>query len=140
MPEESTTPDLEERLRKCVEGFSHRDMDASIAAFAIDAVWESAVGMGTYEGRDAIRGFLQDWIGAYEDYEVRLEEFCDLGNGVSFAVLLQRGRLPDSSGLIDARTAFAITWTDGLISRSTVYGENPGEARAAAERLAEERG
>jgi hypothetical protein len=68
-----------------------------------------------------------------------LEEFRDLGDGVTFGVLFQRGRPAGSSGFVELRAAMVATWTDRLIERVTVYA-NPDEARAAAERLAEERG
>jgi hypothetical protein len=30
------------------------------------------MGVGTFKGRAAIRGFLEDWLGSYEDYEIEL--------------------------------------------------------------------
>jgi len=35
----------------------------------------------------AIRGFLEDWLGAYEEYEIEAEEILDLGNGVVLFVI-----------------------------------------------------
>jgi hypothetical protein len=31
------------------------------------------LGMGVFEGHEAIRPFMADWIGAYEDYTVKAE-------------------------------------------------------------------
>jgi len=50
-----------------------------------------------------------------------------------------RGRLAGSSGSVELRYAGVSTWADGLIERVTTYLDI-NEARAAAERLAEERG
>ncbi len=70
-----------------------------LTLYAPDAVWDmSPFGMGTFEGHEAIRGFMEDWLGAYEEYAMEAEEIVDLGSGVTFAVLLQRGRLVGSSG------------------------------------------
>jgi ketosteroid isomerase-like protein len=91
------------------------------------------------EGREAIRDLLNDWIGSYDDYDQELEEFRDLGNGVSFPLLHQRGRPKDSSGSVELRYAGVAKWAEGLIVRLTTYSDID-EARAAAERLAEERG
>jgi hypothetical protein len=64
---------------------------------------------------------------------------CDLGAGVSFAVVVMRGRPRGSTGWIRFRYASVGSWVDGLIERSTNYLDID-EARAAAERLARERG
>jgi hypothetical protein len=67
------------------------------------------------------------------------EEFCDLGNGVTLTVWRQKGRPLDSIGWVQIRFAGVSIWADGLIERLTTYTDID-EARAAAERLAEERG
>jgi hypothetical protein len=75
----------------------------------------------------------------YEEYAMEAEEIVDLGNGVSFAVLRQKGRLAGSSGEVRLRYASVGVWTNGLMTRLTNYRDIE-EARAAAEQLAEERG
>jgi ketosteroid isomerase-like protein len=92
MPEESTTPHLEENVRRAIEA-DRRDLEAGLAFFAPDAVWDtSPLGMRVFEGREAIRGMFEDWWETFEEDERALEEFRDLGNGVTFGVLFQRGR------------------------------------------------
>jgi hypothetical protein len=40
-----------------------------------DSVWDLLpMGMGTFEGLGAIRGFFEDWIGAYDEFEIEPEE------------------------------------------------------------------
>ena len=140
MTDEPTTQDLEEPLRRGVEAFNRRDFDAALATFWPDGVWDmSLLGMGAFEGRKAIRDFWEDWLGAYEDYEQVIEEFRQLGNDVTFAVLKQRGRLRGSSGEVSVRYAAVTTWRNELVERATNYTDIDA-ARAAAERFAEERG
>jgi ketosteroid isomerase-like protein len=142
MSEESTTPDLEELARKGIDAISRRDFDAVLARYMPDAVWNTASAggpIGVFEGREAIRGAIEDLLAPYDDYEIVLEEFRDLGNGVAFSVQLARGRPTGSSMFLEQRAAWVTLWTDGLIERSSVYTDID-EARAAAERLAEERG
>jgi hypothetical protein len=67
------------------------------------------------------------------------EELRDVGNGVIFGVSHQGGRPRGSSGLVALRYAGVGTWRDGLLERLTLYTDID-EARAAAERLAKERG
>jgi SnoaL-like domain len=137
MPEESTTPDLVERVRGMVGALDRCDVGTAVGLRAPDAVLEAAV--GRFEGVAAVRGFLEDWLGNYEDFGVTLEEVRDLGNGVTFSVILQHGRLVGSSGHVQLRNAMVDVWVDGVIAR-TITGPDIDEARAAAERLAEERG
>jgi hypothetical protein len=94
-------------------------------------------GMGTFRGLEAIRGFMEDWLGAYGEYSMEAEEIVDLGNEVTFAVLIQRGRFVGSIGEAQLRYASAALWVGGLMTRCTNY-RDVEEARAAAERLARE--
>ena len=141
MPEESTTPGLEELARQSIDAINRRDFDAVLARYTPDAVWVAASPgiAGTFEGRDAIRGALEDAVAPYDDYETVLEEFRDLGNCVTFNVQLARGRPTGSSVFVEGRAAMVVVWADGLVERLTIYTDID-EARAAAERLAEERG
>jgi ketosteroid isomerase-like protein len=137
MPEESTTPDLAELARRSVEV---EDLEAALSFYAPHAVWDASPwGMGVFEGQAAVRGFFEDWRSSYSDIERKAEEIRDLGNGVAFAVILQKGRVAGSSGSVQLRYAAVMEWADGLIVRNTTYTDID-EARAAAERLAEERG
>jgi hypothetical protein len=53
-------------------------------------------------------------------------------------VIVQKGRVAGSSGSVQLRYGAVTEWVDGLIVRNTTYTDID-EARAAAERLAEER-
>jgi len=140
MPEESTTPDLVELARRGYESFSRRDLDAVMRDFDGDAVFDlSPTGLGSYEGQPAIRGFFEDWLGAYEEFQHEPEQILDLGNGVVFAVLRQTARPVGSTGYVQLRHANVGVWVEGLVVRLTHYPD-PDEARAAAERLSQERG
>ncbi len=140
MPEAPGTADPLETVRRSFEALSRLDFDGAVAPFSPDGVWDmSELGLGVREGHEAIRGFFEEWIAAYEDYEVVLEEVRDLGNGVTFLVALQRGRPAGSAGFVDLRYATVLTWADGLVERSTQYTDID-QARATAGRLAEQRG
>ena len=141
MPEESTTPDPVELTRRSIEAGNGGDIDAVLSFFTPDAVWDlSPVGLGVYEGREAIRRFYEDWITAYEGFETQAEEVHQVGNGVNWAIISLNARPVGSSGYVRLRYAAVSIWrTDGLAERTMNYTDLD-EARAAAERLAEERG
>jgi ketosteroid isomerase-like protein len=139
MPEESTTFDMVAATRRSNGAIIRRDFDAVLAIFWPDAVFDtSPVGTGVFEGREAIRGFYEDWFGSYEDFEQVIEEAHDLGSDVGLAVYLQRGRPAGSSGFVELRYAGVAIWRHGLVERFTLYTDID-EARATAKRLAEER-
>jgi ketosteroid isomerase-like protein len=136
MSEEPTTPDPVELTRHVIESVARRDFDAAVNFLAPDAVWVGRE-LFTFEGPAAIRSLWEDWVGAYEEFEVEFEELLDLGNGVVFAVLRQGGRPAGSRGHVRERYACVGVWVEGVIRRVTNYPDtNIDEARAAAKRLA----
>ena len=140
MSEEFTTPDLVELMRRSFEAADRRDFGALMSFYAPDAVWDmSPLGLGAYETPTAIRSFFEDWMGGYEEYVMALEEALDLGDGVAFAVAIQKGRPAGSSGEVRLRYAAVAVWENSLIVRVTNYTDI-AKARATAERLAKERG
>jgi ketosteroid isomerase-like protein len=138
MPEESTTPDLIELARTAVEAGNRRDFDAAMSYFGPDSVWEGWMGT-TFTGREAIRGNLEDVVGSFEEFAMEPEELLELGGRVVLAVVLQSVRMAGSGDEWQDRVAFVSEWANGLIVRVTIHPDID-EARAAAERLAEERG
>ncbi len=139
MAEESTTPDLVELFRQGFAALDRRDFDAVMSSYARGAVFDvSALGIGSFEGREAIRRHFEDWRAPYEEYETDLEECWEIGSGVVLAVARQTGRAPHGAGRIQQRPAFVSEWLEGLIVRVAVY-DDIDAARAAAERLAEEK-
>jgi ketosteroid isomerase-like protein len=135
MPEEGTTPDLVELARRSIEA---EDLEAAVSFYAPNPVWDASPwGMGVFEGQAAVRGFFEDWLSSYSGIEWAAEEIRDLGNEVTFAVILQTARVVGSSGSVQLRYAAVAQWKDGLIVRNTSYTDID-EARAAAERLAQE--
>jgi len=139
MVDESTSPDLVELGRQVNDAAERRDFDAMMSFFGPAPVWDlSPMGLGVYEGVAAIRGFFEDWIGSYDDFKLGGEELLDLGSGIVFTVLVQRGRPIGSSGEVTIRYASVSVWDEGSMVRITNYNDID-EARAAAERLMKER-
>ena len=140
MPEESTTPDLAELTRSIWVAVNREDWDAVERFFAPDALWDtSGVGLGTFEGRAAMRGLWEEWQSVFEGLVSEVEQALDLGGGVVFAVIRMQSRAPSGTGSVAQRAAYVYRWVDGLVAQVTIYTDID-EARAAAERLAEERG
>jgi ketosteroid isomerase-like protein len=141
MPEESTNSDLVEILRHAVEVINRRDVDALLRFYAPDAVWDfSQRGVGIFEGSAAMRGFFKDYVDSFEDFEIELEQTHVLDNGVVLAVVSQEARPVGVAGHVHTQERWVFCFSPaGMIVRLSTYADID-EARAAAERLAEERG
>ena len=137
MAEESTTPELVELVRKQVEALNRGDLDGVMTNVTEDVVLDGR--FEVVEGRAAIRDFLDAWFGVYEELDFELEEVSHLGGGVVFAVVIQDGRLVGGDGHIRQREGWVYLCVGGSIARLTTR-DGVDEARAAAERLAQERG
>jgi ketosteroid isomerase-like protein len=123
-----------------VDAADSGDIDAMTSFLAPDAVWDSTpMGLEVFEGKAAIRRFLTSWWAAYDASAAEAEEIVDFGNGVTLAVIVFTGRPVGSGGTVRWRYAAVSLWVDNAVSRETNYTDID-EARAAAERLAEERG
>ena len=139
MSQESRAADSGELTRRLYETADRGDFDAMVRLFRPGAVWDlSDAGIGTFEGAKAIRRFVEDWQGSYEDDKVDVEEIVDLGKGVTLAVSVQTGRPTGSSHEVRIRFASIQICEDGVIVWMKNYNEID-ENRAAAERLAASR-
>jgi ketosteroid isomerase-like protein len=139
VPEESTTPDPVELVRRAFDAGNRHDVDAIMGLHAPDAVWDlSDEGLGTFEGVAAIRGWLEDWFGVWVDLSLDVLDVVDLGHGVVFSRVREEGRLTDGDGHVEQR-GWVILGVQGKIARTEIYLDI-GAGCAAAERLAEERG
>jgi ketosteroid isomerase-like protein len=140
MSEKSTTPDLVELTRRTFEAGNRHDLGAALSSYAARAVLDlSDAALGTFEGVAAIGSFLEDWWGTWGDHVIEVEESVDLGHGVVFSLVSEDGRLVGSDGHVQQRRGWVLVWVEDAILRATAYLDI-GEARAAAERLAESRG
>ena len=139
MPEESATTNLVELTRRAWEAVNRSGTQEVADNYSPSAALDTAgYGMGTFKGREAIRGFLADWVSSFEDLKIEPEEILGLGNGVVLTVYHQEGRPIGGTNYVRVRSASVSVWVDGMIVRTTIYPDID-EARAAAERLAEVR-
>ena len=137
MPEDPTPLDPVEIARAGFEAFARGDFDGAVGFFTPNAVWEM-VGGETFEGTQAIRGFMEDFCGHFERFGVDVEEIRAFSDVVLFVVNTMWGRPLNSTVEVRQRGGFVYEIEDRLAVRCTAYS-NVDEARAAAERLAEER-
>jgi ketosteroid isomerase-like protein len=135
MAQESRTTDFVALARRFAEVFNNGDFDAVMSRYSPNAVWD-ATGMGlvTYEGHAAIREFLKEWFGFFEQSHLTLEEITD----IIFTTCLLTGRMKGSSGELGVRYATVTEWTDAATrvtnppGRGEPLREDTGDVAAGA--------
>jgi hypothetical protein len=128
--------DLGEALRRSLDALNRGDFDAAVAPYADDAILATTV--GEFAGRDSIRGFLEDWLDAYDQFVVELDAIENLSDSVTLATFHQRGRLTGGNGFVEVRHPIVAIWVDDLIEQLITSYTDIDEAGAAARRLADE--
>jgi ketosteroid isomerase-like protein len=124
--------DTLERARAFCESIERREFHAALSIFGPDPVWDmSGVGLGPSKGLGEIRDLLEDWSLAYDEWRIAFDEFLDLGEGVVFAIVTERGRLAGSSGRLHLRYAVVALFEDGKLAKISAY-KDIEQARAAA--------
>jgi hypothetical protein len=108
------------------------DYDLMMSFYGPESVFDmSAWGLGVHSGETRIRTFFEQWIGAFAEFEMELEEARDLGGGMVFAVALQKARDVRSLRQFQLRHAAIAVWKDGVqsasrtIATSTRHGKSP---------------
>jgi len=141
MSEESATADLVGLTRLFYEVMDREwDFDALAGFFAPDAIWDlSRSHLGIYTGVAAIRDFLVGYWTTWEDHHHEIEGIVDFGGGVLSVAIREDGCLKGSDARLQARHVQVFEWDQRKILRIAGYPDTV-EARAAAERLAEEQG
>jgi ketosteroid isomerase-like protein len=116
--------------------YAHTQATGQVYAegFAPGFVWDMSKYEGwpeqqRYEGVDGTQAFLDDWTGAWDDWEMDMQETYEAGDKV-LVVVQQRGRARTTGMALEM--VFAQTWTvrDGRLTRMDMYSD-PSEALKA---------
>jgi len=95
----------EAELQRLYDEFWHPDIDYRAAAGAIDDV-------GFLRGRDAVRAYVADWVGMFDDLRLELADVDDSGDQV-VATVRMSGRAKQSGADTELRFAVVYTIRDG---------------------------
>jgi ketosteroid isomerase-like protein len=127
----------QENVELVIRSYAHAQATGQVYAEGLDPafVWDMSKYEGwpeqqRYEGIEGASRFLDDWAGAWDDWELELQAIEDAGDKV-VAVVRQRGRAKASGMALDM--VFAQVWTirDGRLIRMDMYS-NPSDALRAA--------
>jgi ketosteroid isomerase-like protein len=117
-------------------GYEHfgatRDFRQEI--FDPDFVWDMSTfpwpEQQVYPGIEGAREFIADWLDAWEDWRIEVEQLLDAGDDV-VAIVRQRGRSKATRLPVDMHFAQLWTLRDGKQLRMRMYADPDDALRAA---------
>jgi ketosteroid isomerase-like protein len=122
-----------ELVRRMLD-LARSDPEAMYEAMAEDVEWDVSdldlLGRSKYHGRDQVREFFRDWVGAFDEWGYEAEELVDAGDAVVVR-LHQWGRGRGSGAAVDL--SFWQVWTvhEGKVTRATHHLHRAQAIRAA---------
>jgi ketosteroid isomerase-like protein len=111
-----------ELTRRSFEAADSGDYDRMMSFYGPESVFDMADwGLGVHTGPAAIRTFFEAWIGAFDEFEMKLVEMRYLGDSVVFAVARQRALQARARTPLQLEHAAIAVWSDGVAVRVTNY-------------------
>ena len=103
-------------MRESYQAFNRRDWDTFLALVDEEVEIESRlVAMeGAYHGHEGLRRWWDDFLGAFPDYTVEIEEVRDLGE-VTLAHMRGWGHTADSATPLVDPSWHPVRWRDGKV-------------------------
>ncbi len=126
----------QENVETLRRGFEHFLSTGEFLApiFHPDFVWDMSTFRGwperqTYAGIEGAREFMAEWLDAWEDWELDVEELLDAGERV-VAIVRQRGRSKATGVSVEMHFAQVWAFREGKQVRMEMYAD-PAEALEA---------
>jgi ketosteroid isomerase-like protein len=123
-----------EIVRTMCEAFARGDWQAGVAALHPEVEWDTTT-MGVWpepevlHGRDSVLDFFRRFLGTWEEYHARFEDYADIGEHV--VVSVHDGGRGRASG-VEVERSFAQLWTvrDGVVVRFRAYPDRQSALEA----------
>jgi len=113
-----------EIVRRATEAYTRGDLDEALASWSADAVldWSNSRGLeaAVVRGRDEIRAYMEQFLEAFEEVRIELEDVIEVDEGVVIAENLAYFRGRDGIE-VTARSAWVITLRNGCQTSLTLY-------------------
>jgi|SRR6187399_349125 ketosteroid isomerase-like protein len=123
-----------EIVRRATEAYSRGDLDEALASWSADAVldWSNSRGLeaAVVRGRDEIRAYMEQFLEAFEEVRIELEDVFEADEGVVIVENLAYFRGRDGIE-VTARSAWVITLQNGCQTSLTLYQSKADALKAA---------
>ena len=124
-----------EIVREAAAAFNRGDLDAWLQYAADDIDHRAVEGalddQGPIQGKDAVRAYLDDWVGTFDDFRSEPVELIEAGEDKVIAMTRISGRAKHSGVEIDMTYAALYTIRDGKIVRGREYWTRDEALKAA---------
>ena len=121
-------------MRRATEAYSRGDLDEALASWSADAVldWSNSRGLeaAVVRGRDEIRAYMEQFLEAFEEVRIELEDVFEADEGVVIVENLAYFRGRDGIE-VTARSAWVITLQNGCQTSLTLYQSKADALKAA---------
>jgi ketosteroid isomerase-like protein len=116
-------------VRRSIEALNARDMDAVMACFTDDVIFDgSRIMEGTYRGKQSYREFLEEAVDRVDFHHSEVSLLTDEDRVIALADVRGAG---DRSGIpLAGRMAYVYEVREGLIARQEIHPD--GEALLAS--------
>jgi ketosteroid isomerase-like protein len=122
-------------VREAAAAFNRGDLDAWLEYLADDIDYRAVEGAlddrGPMHGKDAVRAYVQDWLGTFDDFRSEPVELIEAGEDEVIAVGRISGRAKLSGVETDLTFAALYTVRDGKIVRGREYWSRDEALQAA---------
>jgi ketosteroid isomerase-like protein len=111
-----------ELVRKSYE-FVQREHEPDFDRLDPDIQWHTRADLPdttTYRGHDGAKTLIDEWLGAFDDLSVDIEEMIDAGDRV-VAVMRLHGRVKGSTHEVDMSETHVLTIRDGRVTEIHEY-------------------
>ena len=125
-------PDDVESLRNAYEALNEGDIERALAVLDEDAEWcehSDLPEAGLYQGRAAIREFLEEFLESWQDFHQETEELIP-GDGRVLIMLRSKVRGKGSGIAVEGEYAHLWTMKDGRGTRVDAYFDRQEGLRA----------
>jgi uncharacterized protein len=121
-----------EVVRTTMQALARGDAETALAMLHPDVRFDATARPDgrVWHGRDGVRRAMVEWIGAWNDYRLELEEFIDAGDRV-VCLWTERGRAKHSGVELGHHGGSVYTVEDGLIADMAAYDRREPALRAA---------
>lgn len=122
-------------VRRFVDAWNRRDVDALVADLSAAVVWEENPGFpglrAVYRGRAEVREWAEEILEPWESSYGRLEEMTELGDDRMLAEFVITGRSKGGGVPVELRFWLILWFVGGKIDRRQVFWERRAALEAA---------
>jgi ketosteroid isomerase-like protein len=113
-----------ERVRDAYEAFARGDLASALELHDPDieiVERPERLDSRTYRGREGVLEAIENWVGQWDDFRMKIEDMIDAGDGRIVAVARHSGRGKLSGAMVEQHIVYVHTLRDGKAIRWEMF-------------------